>query len=272
MPKSLSAKEGLSSTSAMHGASTGRPQRRKTNSFAFTVLPNTASGIWESTTRNLRTPRDTTNFPMGISNVSTAVACSPRKAAPANTNTVTSRTQRRTCMECWKAGGLRRLRSARHRFPRAKLRAAPDIRRDDPIVASAVHDPEDQAEQHAHQQTCHQREIERHIFPLDHDVAGQPSEPKLAEIGPKQAGHHDCKTQHDQKTRHRRQSLRILASILPALTEQLKQQHEEIYEIEIERQRTHHGLLAGDFNRVRLQIHFLDALGVVSGQADEYDD
>src|ERR1700694_2168822 len=34
-----------------------------------------------------------------------------------------------------------------------------------------------------------------------------------------------------------------LASILPALTEQLKQQHEQIYEVEIERQRTEHGFL-----------------------------
>src|SRR5258708_32505529 len=65
---------------------------------------------------------------------------------------------------------------------------------------------------------------------------------------------------------------RMLASILPALTKQLKQQHEEIYEIEIKRQRTEHRLLAGDFTRIRLQIHLLDALRVVCGKAHEYDD
>src|ERR1700730_7195970 len=44
--------EDLYSTSAMYGASTGRPRRRKTTSFASTALPNTASGIWESTTKS----------------------------------------------------------------------------------------------------------------------------------------------------------------------------------------------------------------------------
>src|ERR1700733_14717079 len=58
-------------------------------------------------------------------------------------------------------------------------------------------------------------------------------------------------------------SSQVLASILPALTEQLKQQHEEIYEIEIKRQCTQHRFLVGNFNRVRLEIHLLDALGVV---------
>src|SRR5258707_13099798 len=63
----------------------------------------------------------------------------------------------------------------------------------------------------------------------------------------------------------------FLSSIIPAVTEQLKEYHEEIYEIEIERQRPHHSLLACDFGRVRLQIHLLDALRVVCGQAHEYD-
>src|SRR3979409_2424818 len=65
---------------------------------------------------------------------------------------------------------------------------------------------------------------------------------------------------------------RVLASILPALTEQLKQHHEQINEVEIERQRTKHCLLICDFSRVRFKIHLLDALRVVCGQADEHDD
>jgi hypothetical protein len=39
---------------------------------------------------------------------------------------------------------------------------------------------------------------------------------------------------------------RSFASILTALTEQLKQHHEKIYEVEIERQRAEHGLLVCD--------------------------
>jgi len=45
---------------------------------------------------------------------------------------------------------------------------------------------------------------------------------RSAQIGPKQAGYQDCKAEHDQKARHRGQSLRFAASILSALTEQLK--------------------------------------------------
>src|ERR1700704_5297366 len=63
-----------------------------------------------------------------------------------------------------------------------------------------------------------------------------------------------------------------LPSIVAALTEQLEEDHEEIYEIEIERQRAEYGLLAGDISGVGLQIHLLDALGIVGGKADEYDD
>src|ERR1700730_4717633 len=66
--------------------------------------------------------------------------------------------------------------------------------------------------------------------------------------------------------------LRVVASILSALTEQLKQHHEKIYEVEIERQRTEHCLLTCDFGRVRFKIHLLDALRVVCGQTDEHDD
>src|SRR3977135_4287041 len=63
-----------------------------------------------------------------------------------------------------------------------------------------------------------------------------------------------------------------IPSIVAALTEQLEEDHEKIYEIEIERQRAEHGLLAGDISAVGLQIYFLDALRIVGGKADEYDD
>src|SRR6266850_246056 len=176
MPRSLSTKDGSYWTSEMHGASTGRLPSRRMNSFASTVLPNTAGGIWESTTKSLSRPRDTTNFHMGISARSTAVACSRQKAAPANTNTMTSKTRSRTCMACWTPGRARRHRSVHEQLLPEKRRAGPDIQRGDTIAVSAVHDPKHQAEQHAQQKTCHQRKIERYIFPLDHDVAGQPAQ------------------------------------------------------------------------------------------------
>ena len=44
--KGLSTAEDLYSTSEMHGASTSRRHSKRTNSFASTVLPNTANGIW----------------------------------------------------------------------------------------------------------------------------------------------------------------------------------------------------------------------------------
>src|ERR1700686_2683988 len=199
MPRSLSTKDGLYWTSEMHGASTGRLPSRRMNSFACTALPNTAGGIWESTTRSPSRPRDTTNFPMGISERSTAAACSRRKAAPANTNTMTSKTRPRTCMACWMPGRARRHRSAQQRLLPEKRRAGPDIRRGDTIVVSAVHHPKHQAEHHAQQKACHQRKIKCYIFALDHDVAGQPAQPDLAQIGPKQAGQQEDKAEHDPK-------------------------------------------------------------------------
>ena len=62
------------------------------------------------------------------------------------------------------------------------------------------------------------------------------------------------------------------SSALPALTEQLQQQHEEIDEVEIKRERSEHGLLAGYFERVRLQIQSLDALRVLGGQTNKHED
>src|ERR1700733_12196045 len=210
-------KDRLYWTSEMHGANTGRLPSRKINSFASTALPNTAGGIWESMTKNLSRPRDTTNFPMGISARSTAVACSRQKAAPANTNTTTSKTLSRTCMACWTPGRVRRYRSVHAQPLPEKPRAGSDPQRGDTIAVSAVHDPKHQAEQHTQQKTCHQRKIKSYIFALDHDVAGQPAQPDLAQIGPKQVGHQKDKAEHDQKARHRGQPLGSLALIIPAL-------------------------------------------------------
>jgi hypothetical protein len=151
--------------------------------------------------------KDTANFPLGISKMSTGVAYSLQKAARANTSTITSRARQRACTECWTGRKLPRRRSAHEQLPAAEPRAGPDTRCDDPIAVSAVHDPKDQAQYYAHEQTCHQREIERHIFSLNHNVAGQPSQPDPAQIGPQQAGHHNCNAEHDQKARHRYQFL-----------------------------------------------------------------
>jgi hypothetical protein len=66
--------------------------------------------------------------------------------------------------------------------------------------------------------------------------------------------------------------LRILALFLSALAELLKQHHEKVYEVEIERKRTQDCLLTFDFVRVCLEIHLLNALRVVCGKAHEYED
>jgi hypothetical protein len=89
-------------------------------------------------------------------------------------------------LDAWKgAPASKRTRAA----STGKTARGPDIRRGDKIVVSAVHDPKHQAEQHTQQKTCHQRKIKCYIFALDHDFAGQPAQPDLAQIGPKQAGH-----------------------------------------------------------------------------------
>jgi len=94
------------------------------------------------------------------------------------------------------------------------------IRCDDPNAVLAVRGPKDQAEHHADEQTCHEREIERHILPLDYDIAGQPPQPDPAQIGPKQADHQNYKSDHDQSARHRSRSLRSSCGlILPTVAE-----------------------------------------------------
>src|ERR1700722_14393373 len=188
MPRSLSTKDGLYWTSEMHGANTGRLLSRKMNSFASTALPNTAGGIWESMTKNPSRPRDTTNFPMGIfSKVHRCGVLSAESRAGQYQHYHIENAVAQVA--CWTPGRVRRYRRVHTQPLPAKRRAAPDIRRDDTIAVSAVHDPKHQAEQHAQQNACHQRKIKRYIFALDHDVARQPAQPDLAQIGPKQTNH-----------------------------------------------------------------------------------
>jgi hypothetical protein len=149
---------------------------------------------------------------------------------------------------CWTPGKARLPRSTP--APRERQRAGLGIRRDNRFACSAVYGPKHQAEHHAQEQTGHEREVECHIFPLNHDVAGEPSQPDPAQQGPKQAGHQKHEAQHDQKARHRHVSSPVAASIFPALAEQLQQHHEKIYEVEIERERTEHRFLIRDFGRV----------------------
>src|SRR3954447_4033830 len=56
-------------------------------------------------------------------------------------------------------------------------------------------------------------------------------------------------------------------SILTPLAEQLEQHHEEVDEVEVQRERPHHRFLAGQLLRIRFQIHGLDALRIVGGEA-----
>jgi hypothetical protein len=93
-------------------------------------------------------------------------------------------------------------------------------------------------EHYAQQQACHQWEIEGNIFPLNHNVAGQRPATKIA------------RPSTIRKRAIAVDPLRVVASILSALTQQLKQHHEKIYEVEIERQRTEYCLLSCGFTRV----------------------
>src|ERR1700738_4910997 len=54
--------------------------------------------------------------------------------------------------------------------------------------------------------------------------------------------------------------------------EQLHQHHEQVDEVEIEAQRPHDRLLAGDLGPVALVIHLLDLLRIPRGQTGEDDD
>src|SRR6516164_6239986 len=54
-----------------------------------------------------------------------------------------------------------------------------------------------------------------------------------------------------------------------AVAEEAQQEQEQVDEVEIERQRAHHGLAGGDGAVVHHVIHVLDLLGVPSGEAGE---
>src|SRR5262245_17718905 len=56
------------------------------------------------------------------------------------------------------------------------------------------------------------------------------------------------------------------------VAEQPQQHHEQVDEVEIERQRTHHGLAASDRSVVHGIIHLLDLLRIPGGEAGEHED
>src|SRR4029077_10196664 len=64
----------------------------------------------------------------------------------------------------------------------------------------------------------------------------------------------------------------VADTISTAVAEQPQQHHEHVDEVEVERQRAHHCLAAGDGAVVLDIIHFLDLLGVPGGQAGEDQD
>ena len=64
-----------------HGASTSDPLKKKTSLSEPTASASMGSGIWESTTKNPKIPRNITNFLMEISRRCTAVRCFPQRAA-----------------------------------------------------------------------------------------------------------------------------------------------------------------------------------------------
>ena len=56
---------------------------------------------------------------------------------------------------------------------------------------------------------------------------------------------------------------------LSAIADQAQQHEEQVDEVEIERQRAHHGLAASRVHIVRRVVHLLDLLGVPGGQPGE---
>jgi hypothetical protein len=59
--------------------------------------------------------------------------------------------------------------------------------------------------------------------------------------------------------------------LLAALADELQQHHEQVDEVEIERQRTHQRLLGQHVTRIGFQVDLLDALRVPGGEASEDD-
>ena len=59
--------------------------------------------------------------------------------------------------------------------------------------------PQYHAEHQADQQGGPQRQIQAEVLPLDHDVAGQPTQPDLLQQRPEQPGGHQNQTNDDQE-------------------------------------------------------------------------
>ena len=64
----------------------------------------------------------------------------------------------------------------------------------------------------------------------------------------------------------------IVGAALAAVAEQLEQQQEQVQEIEVQAERAHDRLLGRGVGAVGLVVHVLDGLGVVRGQAHDFDD
>src|ERR1700751_5718101 len=76
---------------------------------------------------------------------------------------------------------------------------------------------------------------------------------------------------HKKETPRRGAGASMLSSAVwsAAVAEQAQQHEEQVDEVEVETQRAHHRLAAGDATVVVDVVHLLDALRVVGGQADE---
>ena len=57
----------------------------------------------------------------------------------------------------------------------------------------------EQPQYHAEHQGGPQRQIQAEVLPLDHDVAGQPTQPDLLQQRPQQPGGHQNQTNDDQE-------------------------------------------------------------------------
>src|SRR5271157_2767701 len=67
---------------------------------------------------------------------------------------------------------------------------------------SSVQEPQDQRHNQADDEARHDREIEPEISALDYDVAGQPTEPELAEPRPQQPDRYQHQAHSDEPPAH----------------------------------------------------------------------
>src|ERR1043166_9066543 len=67
-------------------------------------------------------------------------------------------------------------------------------------------------------------------------------------------------------------SLRERASSVATLAHELQHEEEQVQEVEVERERAHDRLLAGDRAVIVRGIHLLDALRVIGSEAGEHQD